>query len=131
MPERIQAARETLWDCAYRVELIGSVPRRIKSLKRRALEGCRVYRQALAAYDEFWRSGNYGARSNGLGLAIDADLALGGSNSTAGGGGGSSSGSGYGGGDLDCADIDGPVFVGGSDPNNFDADGDGIGCEAG
>jgi len=36
----------------------------------------------------------------------------------------------YGGGvDLDCSDISGPVVITGSDPNGFDADGDGIGCE--
>lgn len=31
--------------------------------------------------------------------------------------------------DLDCKDIKGPVWVGGYDPHNLDADGDGIGCE--
>ncbi|MEX0983916.1 MAG: PASTA domain-containing protein [Actinomycetota bacterium] len=31
--------------------------------------------------------------------------------------------------DLDCADINGPVYVGGSDPHRFDGDGDGVGCE--
>lgn len=34
-----------------------------------------------------------------------------------------------GGGDLDCDDISGPVHVPPGDPNNLDADGDGIGCE--
>src|SRR5688572_24924144 len=33
------------------------------------------------------------------------------------------------GGDLDCSDIDGPILIGSSDPNGFDGDGDGIGCE--
>jgi hypothetical protein len=32
-------------------------------------------------------------------------------------------------GDLDCADLSGPLYVGGSDPHGFDADNDGIGCE--
>jgi len=32
--------------------------------------------------------------------------------------------------DLDCADIDGPVFVVGRDPHGFDGDGDGVGCES-
>jgi len=32
--------------------------------------------------------------------------------------------------DLDCADVDGPIYVTGSDPHNFDADGDGVGCES-
>jgi hypothetical protein len=37
----------------------------------------------------------------------------------------------YGGGDLDCADVGVTNFpVGPSDPNGFDADGDGIGCES-
>ncbi len=31
--------------------------------------------------------------------------------------------------DLDCADIDGPVYVVGRDPHGFDGDGDGVGCE--
>lgn len=31
--------------------------------------------------------------------------------------------------DLDCADIDGPVYVVGSDPHGFDGDNDGVGCE--
>ena len=31
--------------------------------------------------------------------------------------------------DLDCADIDGPVYVVGDDPHGFDGDGDGVGCE--
>lgn len=31
--------------------------------------------------------------------------------------------------DLDCSDMEGQVFVGAYDPNGFDADGDGIGCE--
>jgi hypothetical protein len=37
----------------------------------------------------------------------------------------------YGGGagDIDCSSIDGPVAVGRNDPNQLDADGDGIGCE--
>ena len=35
----------------------------------------------------------------------------------------------YGGRDLDCDQVNGPVRVGGYDPNNLDADGDGIGCE--
>lgn len=33
--------------------------------------------------------------------------------------------------DLDCADVNGPVRVVGSDPHGFDADNDGIGCETG
>jgi hypothetical protein len=33
--------------------------------------------------------------------------------------------------DLDCADIDGPVYVVGRDPHGFDGDGDGVGCEWG
>ena len=32
--------------------------------------------------------------------------------------------------DLDCADIDGTVYVRGDDPHRFDGDGDGVGCEA-
>ena len=32
--------------------------------------------------------------------------------------------------DLDCADIDGPVSVTGTDPHGFDADGDGTGCDS-
>ncbi len=32
--------------------------------------------------------------------------------------------------DLDCADIDGPVQVIGSDPHRLDRDGDGVGCES-
>jgi hypothetical protein len=31
--------------------------------------------------------------------------------------------------DLDCADIDGPVYVIAGDPHGFDGDGDGVGCE--
>ena len=31
--------------------------------------------------------------------------------------------------DLDCADVNGPIKVTGSDPHNFDGDGDGWGCE--
>lgn len=31
--------------------------------------------------------------------------------------------------DLDCADVDGPIHVSGSDPHRLDADGDGIACE--
>lgn len=33
------------------------------------------------------------------------------------------------GGDLDCSDISGSVYVGSNDPNGFDADHDGMGCE--
>ena len=32
-------------------------------------------------------------------------------------------------GDLDCDQVSGPIYVGSSDPNGFDGDGDGIGCE--
>ena len=32
--------------------------------------------------------------------------------------------------DLDCADINGPVYVVGRDPHGFDGDGDGVGCES-
>jgi hypothetical protein len=32
--------------------------------------------------------------------------------------------------DLDCADLDGPIKVTGSDPHNLDGDGDGWGCES-
>jgi len=31
--------------------------------------------------------------------------------------------------DVDCADVDGPVRVSGSDPHRLDADGDGVACE--
>ena len=31
--------------------------------------------------------------------------------------------------DLDCSDVKGPIRVIGSDPNRFDGDGDGIGCQ--
>ena len=31
--------------------------------------------------------------------------------------------------DLDCADVDGPIYVSGSDPHGLDADGDGVACE--
>lgn len=31
--------------------------------------------------------------------------------------------------DLDCADVNGPIYVTGSDPHGLDADGDGIACE--
>ena len=31
--------------------------------------------------------------------------------------------------DIDCADVDGPVHVTGSDPHGLDAEGDGVGCE--
>jgi endonuclease YncB( thermonuclease family) len=33
--------------------------------------------------------------------------------------------------DLDCADVNGPIHVTGSDPHRLDADGDGIACEWG
>jgi micrococcal nuclease len=32
-------------------------------------------------------------------------------------------------GDVDCADVNGPISVTGSDPHRLDADGDGVGCE--
>jgi len=31
--------------------------------------------------------------------------------------------------ELDCADVGGPIVIGGRDPNRLDADGEGIGCE--
>jgi hypothetical protein len=31
--------------------------------------------------------------------------------------------------DIDCADVSGPIYVSGTDPHGFDADGDGVGCE--
>ena len=31
--------------------------------------------------------------------------------------------------DADCADVDGPIRVTGSDPHGLDADGDGVACE--
>jgi endonuclease YncB( thermonuclease family) len=31
--------------------------------------------------------------------------------------------------DVDCADVDGPVYVTGSDPHGLDRDGDGVACE--
>jgi hypothetical protein len=31
--------------------------------------------------------------------------------------------------DVDCADVNGPIHVTGSDPHGLDADGDGWGCE--
>jgi endonuclease YncB( thermonuclease family) len=31
--------------------------------------------------------------------------------------------------DLDCADVDGPIYVTGSDPHGLDADNDGVACE--
>jgi hypothetical protein len=36
---------------------------------------------------------------------------------------------GGGGGDMDCDQVAGPVYVGENDPNRFDGDGDGWGCE--
>jgi hypothetical protein len=37
---------------------------------------------------------------------------------------------GFTGGDLDCVDFNGPVYIGsGPDPNRLDADNDGWGCE--
>jgi endonuclease YncB( thermonuclease family) len=33
--------------------------------------------------------------------------------------------------DLDCADVDGPIYVTGSDPHGLDADNDGVACEWG
>lgn len=33
--------------------------------------------------------------------------------------------------DLDCADVNGPIYVTGSDPHGLDADGDGVACEWG
>jgi hypothetical protein len=32
--------------------------------------------------------------------------------------------------DLDCADVDGPITVTGSDPHGLDGDGDGVACES-
>lgn len=32
--------------------------------------------------------------------------------------------------DVDCSDLPGPVWVGGSDPHDLDRDGDGIGCDS-
>ncbi len=32
--------------------------------------------------------------------------------------------------DVDCADVDGPIQVTGSDPHGLDAEGDGIACES-
>jgi hypothetical protein len=32
--------------------------------------------------------------------------------------------------DLDCADVDGPVYVTGADPNGLDREHDGVGCES-
>jgi hypothetical protein len=32
--------------------------------------------------------------------------------------------------DVDCSDLSGPVWVGGSDPHDLDRDGDGIGCDS-
>ena len=32
--------------------------------------------------------------------------------------------------DLDCSDVNGPIYVTGSDPHGLDADGDGVGCES-
>ena len=31
--------------------------------------------------------------------------------------------------DVDCADVNGPIYVSGSDPHGLDADGDGVACE--
>ena len=31
--------------------------------------------------------------------------------------------------DLDCADVDAPIYVTGTDPHGLDAEGDGVGCE--
>ena len=33
--------------------------------------------------------------------------------------------------DLDCSDLNGPVFVGAADPHHLDRNGNGIGCEPG
>jgi hypothetical protein len=30
---------------------------------------------------------------------------------------------------VDCADVNGPITVTGSDPHGLDADGDGVACE--
>jgi endonuclease YncB( thermonuclease family) len=32
--------------------------------------------------------------------------------------------------DLDCADVNGPIYVNGPDPHGLDADGDGVACES-
>ena len=32
--------------------------------------------------------------------------------------------------DIDCSDVDGPIYVTGSDPHGLDADGDGVACES-
>ena len=34
-----------------------------------------------------------------------------------------------GGGDIDCGQVDGPIYVGPVDPHNLDGDGDGYACE--
>jgi hypothetical protein len=31
--------------------------------------------------------------------------------------------------DVDCADVNGPIMVTGSDPHGLDGDGDGVACE--
>ena len=36
---------------------------------------------------------------------------------------------GSGGGDIDCDQVDGPIYVGSNDPHDLDGDGDGWGCE--
>jgi hypothetical protein len=33
------------------------------------------------------------------------------------------------GGDIDCDEVDGPIWVGPDDPNNLDGDNDGLACE--
>ncbi len=33
------------------------------------------------------------------------------------------------GGDIDCDQVDGPIYVGPNDPHNLDGNGDGWGCE--
>lgn len=55
-------------------------------------------------------AGTTGAPTGGYGFADDGD---------------------FGGGDLDCADVDGPVIITDDDPHGLDGDGDGIGCESG
>ena len=68
--------------------------------------------------------------------ALVADTPRGGGGSGGGGGGGGACAPGYSPcvppypPDVDCSDVDGPIYVTGSDPHGLDADGDGVGCES-
>jgi hypothetical protein len=122
--DTVGGAIDTLYNCSHTLTTLGN-PRRSDQVRARenGRRACQHYGNAVEAFDTAWTQGDVGLIFHAQSELLSGDLELSGDGGSGSGGFTPSSG------DLDCADVGGPIPVGPDDPNNLDGDGDGIGCE--